>query len=146
MFKFGVGLAVTLLSAEAVTLAPPTPIPSVSQFNPSFTTTDISGPANNMPVGNGELVANVWVDMVNNGSLALLLGRSDAFSGDVQPMKVGRIRVELSPNPFAQPTGPCAVGQPYVEHQGYIGDAGSFVDPKFVCSTAATCRAEAQAK
>ena len=34
-----------------------------------------------MPVGNGEVVANVWVDGVRNGSLALLFGRSDVFSG-----------------------------------------------------------------
>ena len=30
-----------------------------------------------MPVGNGEVVANVWVDGMHNGSLALLIGRSD---------------------------------------------------------------------
>ena len=43
----------------------------------------------------------MWVDGVRDGSLALLLGRSDVFSGNVQPLKLGRLRIELEPNPFA---------------------------------------------
>ena len=74
--------------------------PSVAAFNPSFSAPSANGPSQNMPVGNGELVANVWVDGVRNGSLALLLGRSDVFSGNVQPLKLGRLRLSLDPNPF----------------------------------------------
>lgn len=100
-----------------------------------------------MPVGNGEIVANVWVDGVANGSLALLFGRSDAFSGDGQPMKLSRLRIELQPNPFGgagHNPGGCATGEPYQQHPGYIGDQGHFDDPAFACSSAATCPAEAQ--
>jgi hypothetical protein len=81
--------------------APPPPMPSVAAFDSSFSAPSFDGPSKNMPVGNGEVVANVWVDGVRNGSLALLLGRSDVFSGDVQPLKLGRLRVELEPNPFS---------------------------------------------
>ena len=56
------------------------------------------GVADNQPVGNGEVVANVWAE---NGTLALLLGRSDVFSGFVQPLKLGRVLLSFDPDPFA---------------------------------------------
>ena len=86
---------------NAAATPPPPPPPSVSPFNAKFPSPSFDGPSQNIPVGNGEVVANVWVDGVRDGSLALLLGRSDVFSGNVQPLKLGRLRIELEPNPFA---------------------------------------------
>lgn len=53
--------------------------------------------ANNHPVGNGELVANVWAE---NSTIGLLLGRSDVFTSYVQPLKLGRLLLSFAPDPF----------------------------------------------
>jgi len=57
-----------------------------------------------MPIGNGDLGANVYV--VENGDLFLLLGKTDAFDWQGNVCKTGRVRVRMNPNPFAQ-------GQPF---------------------------------
>lgn len=51
-----------------------------------------------MPVGNGDLGANVYT--VENGDLFLLLGKTDAFDWNGNLYKTGRIRVKINPNPF----------------------------------------------
>ena len=55
-----------------------------------------------MPIGNGELVANVWVN-ASDGALSMLLGRSDAWSSLAMPLKVGRLKLHLAPSPFVRP-------------------------------------------
>jgi len=52
-----------------------------------------------MPIGNGDLAANVWTEQ--NGDLVLLVSKADAWSELNEPLKLGRIRVQLTPNPFA---------------------------------------------
>jgi hypothetical protein len=51
-----------------------------------------------MPIGNGDLAANVWTEQ--NGDIVLLLAKSDAWSENGQLLKLGRVRVKLTPNPF----------------------------------------------
>jgi len=53
---------------------------------------------NSMPIGNGDLAANVWTEQ--NGDIVLLLAKSDAWSENGQLLKLGRVRVKLTPNPF----------------------------------------------
>ena len=63
--------------------------------------------ADSMPVGNGDIGLNVWVE--KNGDLLFYIGKGDAWSGDLTSpgygayglIKVGRVRVSLSPSPFA---------------------------------------------
>ena len=55
-----------------------------------------------MPIGNGDLAANVWTE--SNGDLILLLAKSDAWSEQGKILKLGRIRIGLMPNPFAGAT------------------------------------------
>ena len=55
-----------------------------------------------MPVGNGDLALNVWTEQ--NGDLVLLLAKSDAWSENGQLLKLGRVRVRLTPNPFTRQT------------------------------------------
>ena len=55
-----------------------------------------------MPLGNGETGMNVWVE--ENGDLLFYLSRKDAFSEANRLMKLGRVRVALSPNPFEKGT------------------------------------------
>lgn len=53
-----------------------------------------------MPLGNGELGMNVWVE--KGGDLLFYLSRTDAMSEANRLMKLGRIRVKLTPNPFRE--------------------------------------------
>jgi hypothetical protein len=52
-----------------------------------------------MPIGNGDLAANVWTEQ--NGDLVLLVAKADAWTEMGKLVKLGRIRVQLTPNPFA---------------------------------------------
>jgi hypothetical protein len=51
-----------------------------------------------MPIGNGDLAANVWTEQ--NGDLVLLVAKSDAWTETGKLVKLGRVRVHLTPNPF----------------------------------------------
>jgi hypothetical protein len=61
-------------------------------------TTHGKNSADSMPLGNGELGINLWVE--ENGDLLFYLGRNDTFSEISQLCKPGMVRVSLSPNPF----------------------------------------------
>lgn len=52
-----------------------------------------------MPIGNGDIGLNVWVE--KGGDLLFFIGKTDAWSENVRLLKLGRVRVKLSPNPFA---------------------------------------------
>ena len=53
-----------------------------------------------LPIGNGDIGLNVWTE--KNGDIIFYIGKSDAWSeaNNTQLVKVGRVRVSLSPNPF----------------------------------------------
>ena len=51
-----------------------------------------------MPIGNGDLAANVWTEQ--NGDLVLLVSKSDASTELGKLVKLGRVRIRLTPNPF----------------------------------------------
>src|SRR5271167_4959239 len=57
---------------------------------------------NSMPIGNGDIALNVWTEQ--NGDIVLLLAKSDAWSENGQLLKLGRVRVSLTPNPFVGQT------------------------------------------
>lgn len=48
-----------------------------------------------MPIGNGEVGANVWME--DNGNLLFYLSRTDAWSENSSLYKLGRIRISLFP-------------------------------------------------
>jgi hypothetical protein len=54
--------------------------------------------AGSMPLGNGEIGINLWVE--ENGDLLFYISRSDSFSEIDRLLKVGEVRVSLLPNPF----------------------------------------------
>lgn len=56
-----------------------------------------------MPIGNGILGANVWVD--EQGVIHLLLARTDTWSEISRLLKLGEVRISLSPNPFTSGFG-----------------------------------------
>ena len=51
-----------------------------------------------MPIGNGDIGMNVWVEP--GGDLLLLISKTDAWSENCRLLKLGRLRIKLSPNPF----------------------------------------------
>ena len=51
-----------------------------------------------MPIGNGDLAANVWTEQ--NGDLMLLVAKADAWAELGKLVKLGRVRVQITPNPF----------------------------------------------
>ena len=58
--------------------------------------------AGSMPIGNGEVGLNVWVE--ENGDLVFYIARTDAWSECNRLLKLGRVRVRLSPSPFINGT------------------------------------------
>lgn len=52
-----------------------------------------------MPLGNGEVAVNAWVTAA--GELHLYLARTDAWDDYARLVKVGKVRVQFAPNPFA---------------------------------------------
>ncbi|MFI5385820.1 MAG: DUF5703 domain-containing protein [Fimbriimonadales bacterium] len=62
-------------------------------------TTPSSDAAGSMPIGNGEVVLNVWVED-KTGDLLFYIARTDALSEISRFLKLGRIRVHLSPAVF----------------------------------------------
>ena len=53
-----------------------------------------------MPLGNGDVGLNVWVEP--GGDLLFYISKTDAWSENGRLLKVGRVRVALSPNPFVK--------------------------------------------
>jgi alpha-L-fucosidase 2 len=48
-----------------------------------------------MPIGNGDLAANVWVEP--SGDLVFYISKSDAWSAGQELLKLGRVRIKMDP-------------------------------------------------
>lgn len=70
---------------------------SLDKYNPVWTSQSTSS-AESMPCGGGDIGLNVWVE---NGDLLVYLSKSGTFDENNTMLKLGRLRVKLSPNPFA---------------------------------------------
>jgi hypothetical protein len=74
-------------------------IPTLSDYNVVW-----NSPSKNsmgsMPFGNGDIGINLWVE--KNGDLLFYLSKTDAWSGNARLLKVGKVRLSLSPNPFKE--------------------------------------------
>ncbi len=77
----------------------------LNSYNLAWATPSTNGSAGSMPIGNGDITANVWVEN-NGGDLMLYVGKSDSWSEGTRLLKIGRVRTHFSPNPFA-------AGQPF---------------------------------
>src|SRR6476620_11086073 len=60
-------------------------------------TTQSRNSGESMPCGGGDIGLNVWVE---NGELLFYIARSGAFDETNALLKLGRVRVRFSPNPF----------------------------------------------
>src|ERR1039458_9505267 len=73
------------------------PVEELSRYNVVWDTPSHNA-AGSMPIGNGEVGLNLWVE--ENGDLLFYVSRTDAWSETCRLLKLGRIRLSLSPNPF----------------------------------------------
>ncbi|MEY4054616.1 MAG: hypothetical protein RL034_1534, partial [Bacteroidota bacterium] len=55
-----------------------------------------SGPSGSMPIGNGDIGANIWVD--SSGTLQLYISKTDAYSEIGRILKIGKIAICTSPS------------------------------------------------
>jgi len=79
-------------------------------YNVSWNTPGPSS-AQSMPLGNGDIGLNVWVEQ--NGDLVFYIAKTDAWGGEIDPskdiwvnqggvlMKLGAVRVSVTPNPLS---------------------------------------------
>jgi hypothetical protein len=58
---------------------------------------DYSG---SMPIGNGDIGLNVWME--ENGDLLFYISKTDSWGDNGRLLKVGKVRVSLTPNPLVQ--------------------------------------------
>ena len=70
----------------------------LDRYNVAWTTPGAAS-TDSMPIGNGDVGANVW--MQSDGKLYLLLSKTDAWSENCRLLKLGRLCVAIEPNPLA---------------------------------------------
>ena len=56
-----------------------------------------------MPLGNGDIGTNVWME--ENGDLVFYISKTDSWGDNGRLLKVGRVRLSLSPSPLSDNTG-----------------------------------------
>jgi alpha-L-fucosidase 2 len=66
---------------------------------PLVWTTPSRDSSGSMPIGNGDIGLNVWVE--KEGDLLFYIGKTDAWDENARLLKLGRVRVSLTPNPFS---------------------------------------------
>lgn len=69
---------------------------TVGDYNIRWTTPGINSQGS-MPIGNGDIGANVWVE--ENGDLVFYVSKTDAWSEIGRLLKLGRIRISITPGP-----------------------------------------------
>ncbi|CAN5357151.1 DUF5703 domain-containing protein [soil metagenome] len=77
-------------------MLPPLPNPALDANDVVWAVPSVDAAAS-MPIGNGEVVLNVWVE-AGTGDLMVLIGRTDALSEICRILKLGRVRIHLSPS------------------------------------------------
>ena len=75
-----------------------------------------------MPVVGGDMACNVWVE---NGELLFYISRSGSFDEHGTYLKLGRVRVKLSPDPFE---GTGSFRQELKLHDGFVEIRGQAED------------------
>ncbi len=89
-------LTICLLTPLVIKAAETRPM-SVSDYNVVWDSpsADCNG---SMPIGNGDIGANVWVE--DGGDLVFYLSKTDAWDENARLVKLGKMRVHMNPNPF----------------------------------------------
>jgi hypothetical protein len=91
-------LGVLLVSGLMAIAAAEPPVPVELDSCNVVWTTPGKDAGDSMPLGNGEVGVNLWVE--ENGDLRFYISRTDSLSEISRLVKVGAVRVSLTPNPF----------------------------------------------
>ena len=73
------------------------PSSTLNNYNVVWNTPSLNS-LGSMPTGNGDIGINLWVE--ENGDLLFYLSKTDAWSENARLLKLGKVRLSLSPNPF----------------------------------------------
>lgn len=92
-------LAVAMLQVWKLSAAGFDPLTELDRYDVVWNSPSVDA-SGSMPIGNGEVGLNVWVEA--DGDLVFYISRTDAWSECSRLLKLGRVRVKLSPNPFAK--------------------------------------------
>src|ERR1035438_776303 len=90
-----------LIAGSSDVRAASLPADVLSQFNSyieAWTSPSTNGSPGSMPIGNGDITANVWVE--SGGDLMMYIGKSETWSEGTRLLKIARERIHFSPNPF----------------------------------------------
>ncbi len=71
--------------------------PNLSDYNVIWDTPSLNA-MGSMPAGNGDIGINLWIEQ--EGDLFFYLSKTDAWSENARLLKIGKVRLSLSPNPF----------------------------------------------
>ncbi|MFL1012166.1 DUF5703 domain-containing protein [Flavisericum labens] len=96
-----------------VTLFMEAQVPVLENYNQIWTTQSKNA-SESMPLGGGDIGVNVWVEQ---GDLYFYFSRSGTFDEHNTLLKLGRVKVELTPNPFKDNNG---FHQKLVLKDGYV--------------------------
>lgn len=88
-------------------------LPELESYNPIWKSQSINS-SESMPLGGGDIGLNVWVE---EGAIYFYISRSGTFDEHNTLLKLGRVKLELSPNPFKDSKG---FHQELVLKEGYI--------------------------
>jgi hypothetical protein len=92
-------LGVLLAFDVAAIMAAEPDVPTELDRSNVVWTTPGKDAGDSMPLGNGEVGINLWVE--ENGDLRFYISRTDSLSEISRLLKVGAVRISLTPNPFA---------------------------------------------
>src|SRR5712672_2948219 len=120
-------LLIINVDSNLAAVLPADVLSQLNGYNEVWTTPSTNGSPGSMPIGNGDVTANVWVE--NGGDLMMYIGKSDSWSEGTRLLKIGLTRIHFTPNPFT-------VGAPFNQtldfYHGEIditaGQAGSQVN------------------
>lgn len=98
---FGCGLLLTPSGNAAANKLPAEIARKLDSFNINWDSPSTTGSLESMPLGNGDITSNVWVE--ENGDLIMYIGKSDNWSEATRLLKTGRVRITFTPNPFENP-------------------------------------------
>lgn len=97
-------VAALVLAATAVTAAESVPALPAQDCLKVVWTTPSTNALGSMPLGNGDISLMVWIEA--DGDLLLYVGKCDSWDENGRLLKLGRLRLHFSNNPFA-------AGQPF---------------------------------
>jgi hypothetical protein len=107
----------TILSVISPALAQTDPVGQIDSCNVTWNEPG-PGAAESMPIGNGDIALNVWVE--KNGDIVFYLAKTDAWGAETRPewdqwMKTGGVLMKLGAVRISQTPSPLTTGAAFVQ-------------------------------